>query len=83
VPQQGWRHRKRRSVRSVVAGGGNLQYDTTKAAVAGLTRALAADHSAGQQEPVPIALFHRLEQHLALVDADADRAEGTAALDAF
>ena len=33
------------TVRSVVAGGGNLQYDTTKAAVAGLTRALAADHS--------------------------------------
>ncbi|HET6182689.1 MAG TPA: SDR family oxidoreductase [Acetobacteraceae bacterium] len=33
------------SVRAVVAGGGNLQYDTTKAAVAGLTRALAADHS--------------------------------------
>src|ERR1700758_2066777 len=33
------------SVRSVVAGGGNLQYDTTKVAVAGLTRALAADHS--------------------------------------
>src|SRR6202047_557966 len=33
------------SVRSVVAGGGNLQYDTTKAAVGGLTRALAADHS--------------------------------------
>ena len=33
------------SVRSVVAGGGNPQYDTTKAAVAGLTRALAADHS--------------------------------------
>src|SRR5215813_3934502 len=33
------------SVRSVVAGGGNLQYDTTKSAVAGLTRALAADHS--------------------------------------
>jgi NAD(P)-dependent dehydrogenase (short-subunit alcohol dehydrogenase family) len=33
------------SVRSVVAGGGNLQYDTTKAAVAGLTRALGADHS--------------------------------------
>src|ERR1700735_4330186 len=33
------------SIRSVVAGGGNLQYDTTKAAVAGLTRALAADHS--------------------------------------
>jgi NAD(P)-dependent dehydrogenase (short-subunit alcohol dehydrogenase family) len=34
------------SVRSVVAGGGNLQYDTTKSAIAGLTRALAADHSA-------------------------------------
>jgi NAD(P)-dependent dehydrogenase (short-subunit alcohol dehydrogenase family) len=34
------------SVRSVVAGGGSLQYDTTKAAVAGLTRGLAADHSA-------------------------------------
>jgi len=34
------------SVRSIVAGGGNLQYDTTKAAIAGLTRALAADHSA-------------------------------------
>jgi NAD(P)-dependent dehydrogenase (short-subunit alcohol dehydrogenase family) len=33
------------SIRSVVAGGGNLQYDTTKAAIAGLTRALAADHS--------------------------------------
>lgn len=33
------------SVRSVIAGGGNLQYDTTKAAIAGLTRALAADHS--------------------------------------
>jgi len=33
------------SVRSVVSGGGNLQYDTTKAGIAGLTRALAADHS--------------------------------------
>src|SRR5215218_6266862 len=33
------------SVRSVVSGGGNLQYDTTKAAIAGLTRAIAADHS--------------------------------------
>jgi NAD(P)-dependent dehydrogenase (short-subunit alcohol dehydrogenase family) len=29
------------SVRSVVAGGGNLQYDTTKAAIAGLIRAIA------------------------------------------
>ncbi len=34
------------SIRSIIAGGGNLQYDTTKAAVAGLTRGLAADHSA-------------------------------------
>jgi len=34
------------SVRSVIAGGGNLLYDTTKAAVAGMTRGLAADHSA-------------------------------------
>lgn len=34
------------SVRSMVAGGGNLLYDTTKHAVAGLTKALAADHSA-------------------------------------
>ena len=34
------------SVCSVVASDGNLQYDTTKAAVAGLTRGLAADHSA-------------------------------------
>src|SRR3981081_4098725 len=33
------------SVRSVVSGGGNLQYDTTKAAIAGLTRALAPDPS--------------------------------------
>ncbi len=33
------------SIRSVVSGGGNLQYDTTKTAIAGLTRALAADHS--------------------------------------
>jgi NAD(P)-dependent dehydrogenase (short-subunit alcohol dehydrogenase family) len=32
------------SVRSTVAGGGNLQYDTTKHAVLGLTRALAVDH---------------------------------------
>jgi NAD(P)-dependent dehydrogenase (short-subunit alcohol dehydrogenase family) len=39
------------SGRSVVAGGGNRQYDTTKAAVAGLTRALAADHSPFQSAP--------------------------------
>jgi 2-hydroxycyclohexanecarboxyl-CoA dehydrogenase len=32
------------SVRSIVAGGNNLQYDTAKHAVAGLTRALAMDH---------------------------------------
>src|SRR6476620_11040947 len=34
------------SVRSVVAGGGNEQYDTTKAAVACLAAGRAADHSA-------------------------------------
>jgi NAD(P)-dependent dehydrogenase (short-subunit alcohol dehydrogenase family) len=33
------------SVRSVVVGGNTPQYDTTKAAVAGLTRALALDHA--------------------------------------
>lgn len=33
------------SVRSITAGGGTLQYDTAKAAVAGLTRGLAMDHS--------------------------------------
>src|SRR5438132_9636319 len=33
------------SIRSIVAGGNNLQYDTTKAAVAGLTRGLAMDHA--------------------------------------
>ena len=32
------------SVRSIVAGGNNIQYDTTKHAVAGLTRGLAMDH---------------------------------------
>jgi 2-hydroxycyclohexanecarboxyl-CoA dehydrogenase len=32
------------SVRSVVAGGNNIQYDTAKHAVAGLTRGLAMDH---------------------------------------
>src|SRR5438445_7866506 len=34
------------SVRAIVAGGNNLQYDTTKAAVAGLTRGMAMDHAA-------------------------------------
>jgi len=33
------------SIRSVVAGGNMVQYDTTKAAVAGLTRAMALDHA--------------------------------------
>jgi 2-hydroxycyclohexanecarboxyl-CoA dehydrogenase len=33
------------SVRSVVVGGGTLQYDTAKHAVAGLTKGLAMDHS--------------------------------------
>jgi NAD(P)-dependent dehydrogenase (short-subunit alcohol dehydrogenase family) len=34
------------SIRAVVAGGNMPQYDTTKAAVAGLTRAMALDHAA-------------------------------------
>jgi NAD(P)-dependent dehydrogenase (short-subunit alcohol dehydrogenase family) len=34
------------SVRSIVAGGNNIQYDTTKHVVAGLTRGLAMDHGA-------------------------------------
>ena len=34
------------SIRSVVAGGNMVQYDTTKAAVAGLTRAMALAHAA-------------------------------------
>jgi len=33
------------SVRSITAGGNTLQYDTAKAAVAGLTRGMAMDHS--------------------------------------
>jgi 2-hydroxycyclohexanecarboxyl-CoA dehydrogenase len=33
------------SVRSITAGGNTIQYDTAKAAVAGLTRGLAMDHS--------------------------------------
>lgn len=34
------------SIRSIVAGTNTVQYDTTKAAVAGLTRAMARDHAA-------------------------------------
>jgi NAD(P)-dependent dehydrogenase (short-subunit alcohol dehydrogenase family) len=34
------------SIRSIVAGENTVQYDTTKAAVAGMTRALAMDHAA-------------------------------------
>ena len=33
------------SIRSFVAGGNTVQYDTTKAAVAGLTRGMALDHA--------------------------------------
>ena len=33
------------SVRSVITGGGTTQYDTTKGAVAGLTRGMAMDHA--------------------------------------
>lgn len=34
------------SIRSIVAGSNTVQYDTTKAAVAGLTRSMARDHAA-------------------------------------
>jgi len=34
------------SIRAIVAGGNMVQYDTTKAAVTGLTRAMALDHAA-------------------------------------
>jgi len=34
------------SIRAVVAGGNMVQYDTTKAAVTGMTRAMALDHAA-------------------------------------
>lgn len=33
------------SIRSVVAGSGTVQYDTTKAAILGLTRSMARDHA--------------------------------------
>jgi NAD(P)-dependent dehydrogenase (short-subunit alcohol dehydrogenase family) len=33
------------SVRCITAGGNTIQYDTAKAAIAGLTRGLAMDHS--------------------------------------
>lgn len=33
------------SIRSIVAGSGTIQYDTTKAAILGLTRAMARDHA--------------------------------------
>ena len=52
-------------VRSVIADGGNPLYDTTKAAVAGMTRAHVADHSAegirvNAFGPGPIfTLFHQ------------------------
>jgi NAD(P)-dependent dehydrogenase (short-subunit alcohol dehydrogenase family) len=34
------------SIRAIVAGSNTMQYDTTKAAVAGMTRAMAVDHAA-------------------------------------
>jgi NAD(P)-dependent dehydrogenase (short-subunit alcohol dehydrogenase family) len=74
------------SVRSVVAGGGNLQYDTTKAAIAGLTRALAADHSpegirVNAVGPGPIFTpFHQRRLEAAgesVAQYDASAAKGT------
>ena len=34
------------SIRSVIAGSKTVQYDTTKAAILGLTRSMARDHAA-------------------------------------
>jgi NAD(P)-dependent dehydrogenase (short-subunit alcohol dehydrogenase family) len=56
------------SIRAIVAGGNMVQYDTTKAAVLGLTRGLAMDHAAdgirvNAVGPGPI--FTRFHEHRA------------------
>ena len=43
------------SIRAVVVGGNTPQYDTTKAAVAGLTRAMAVDHAPRASASTPSA----------------------------
>jgi NAD(P)-dependent dehydrogenase (short-subunit alcohol dehydrogenase family) len=69
------------SIRSVVAGGHMVQYDTTKAAVAGLTRAMALDHAGDGIRvnavcPGPIfTRFHERRAAAAGKTADQFRAE--------
>ena len=43
------------SIRAVVAGANTVQYDTTKAAVAGLTRSMARDHALQAYVSMPCA----------------------------
>ena len=69
------------SIRSIVAGENTVQYDTTKAAVAGMTRALAVDHAAdgirvNAVGPGPIfTLFHEQRAAAAGKSLDAFKAE--------
>jgi NAD(P)-dependent dehydrogenase (short-subunit alcohol dehydrogenase family) len=69
------------SIRAVVAGGNMAQYDTTKAAVAGLTRAMALDHAADGIRvnavcPGPIfTRFHERRAETAGQSFEAFRAE--------
>ena len=69
------------SIRAVVAGGNMPQYDTTKAAVAGLTRAMALDHAGEGIRvnavcPGPIfTRFHERRAAAAGKSADQFRAE--------
>jgi hypothetical protein len=46
-------------------------------------RLLKEGIAAGQQEGVPAAPFHRLEQDFPLIDADPDRRDRAAAAQAF
>jgi meso-butanediol dehydrogenase / (S,S)-butanediol dehydrogenase / diacetyl reductase len=68
------------SIRSVVAGGNMVQYDTTKAAVAGFTRAMALDHAGdgiGVNAMCPGPIFTRFHERRAAAGrtAEAFRAE--------
>ncbi|MGH7386179.1 MAG: SDR family NAD(P)-dependent oxidoreductase [Candidatus Rokuibacteriota bacterium] len=56
------------SIRAVVAGGAMVQYDTSKAAVAGLTRAMALDHAPEGirvNAVCPGPIFTRFHEHRA------------------
>lgn len=56
------------SIRAVVAGGNMVQYDTTKAAVTGLTRGMAFDHAAEGirvNAVCPGPIFTRFHEHRA------------------